>query len=202
MALQPNVPGFVAGPVARRSGAPVLFLDRDGVINVNHGYVHTAERTEWVPGILPLLGEAARLGYQVVVATNQAGIARGLYSIDEFAAYTHWQHQQLLEAGAPLLGTWFCPHHPTAGLGEFKLDCLCRKPGPGMLLKAIEHFSLDPAQALFVGDKVTDMEAADAARIGRRVLLGEDVGAGEVPGGTCRIGTLDDAGVRNALLLP
>lgn len=187
MALLPNVPGFVAGPVARRPGAPVLFLDRDGVINVNHGYVHTAERTEWVAGILPLLGEAARLGYQVVVATNQAGIARGLYSIDEFIAYTHWQHQQLLEAGAPLLGTWFCPHHPTAGLGEFKLDCLCRKPGPGMLLKAMEHFPLDPAQALFVGDKVSDMQAGAAAGVGKLLLIEGDVGGGDAPQQTIRV---------------
>ena len=187
MALLPNVPGFVAGPVARRPGAPVLFLDRDGVINVNHGYVHTAERTEWVAGILPLLGEAARLGYQVVVATNQAGIARGLYSIDEFIAYTHWQHQQLLETGAPLLGTWFCPHHPTAGLGEFKLDCLCRKPGPGMLLKAMEHFPLDPAQALFVGDKVSDMQAGAAAGVGKLLLIEGDVGGGDAPQQTIRV---------------
>lgn len=187
MALLPNVPGFVAGPVARRPGAPVLFLDRDGVINVNHGYVHTAERTEWVAGILPLLGEAARLGYQVVVATNQAGIARGLYSIDEFIAYTHWQHQQLLEAGAPLLGTWFCPHHPTAGLGEFKLDCLCRKPGPGMLLKTMEHFPLDPAQALFVGDKVSDMQAGAAAGVGKLLLIEGDVGDGDAPQQTIRV---------------
>lgn len=181
MALLPNVPGFVAGPVARRPGAPVLFLDRDGVINVNHGYVHTAERTEWVAGILPLLGDAARLGYQVVVATNQAGIARGLYSTEEFIAYTQWQHQQLLEAGAPLLGTWFCPHHPSAGLGEFKIYCLCRKPGPGMLTKAIEYYSLDPVQALFLGDKVSDMQAGDAAGLGKLLLIAGDTGEGDVP---------------------
>lgn len=197
MALPPNVPGFVAGPVARRPGAPVLFLDRDGVINVNHGYVHTVERTEWVAGILPLLGAAARLGYQVVVATNQAGIARGLYSIDEFIAYTHWQHQQLLEAGAPLLGTWFCPHHPRAGLGKFKIDCLCRKPGPGMLAKAIEQFSLDPAQALFVGDKISDMQAGATAGLGKLLLIEGDVGEGDVPQQTIRLPDL--AGVLHHL---
>ncbi|MEG0192578.1 MAG: HAD family hydrolase [Stenotrophomonas sp.] len=187
MAALPNVPGFVAGPVARRPGAPVLFLDRDGVINVNHGYVHTAERTEWVAGILPLLGDAARLGYQVVVATNQAGIARGLYSVDNFTAYTHWQHHQLLQAGAPLLGTWFCPHHPKAGLGEFKIDCLCRKPGPGMLLKAIEQFSLDPAQAMFVGDKISDMQAGATAGLGKLLLIEGDVGEGDAPQQTIRL---------------
>ncbi|MBH1567664.1 HAD family hydrolase [Stenotrophomonas maltophilia] len=181
MALLPNVPGFVAGPVARRPAAPVLFLDRDGVINVNHGYVHTAERTEWVAGIQPLLAHAARRGFQVVVATNQAGIARGFYSIDEFTDYTHWQHEQLMQAGAPLLGTWFCPHHPLAGQGEFKIDCLCRKPEPGMLLKAIEEFSIDPAQAVFVGDKISDMQAGAAAGIGKLFLIAGDIGKGAAP---------------------
>ncbi|CAM0120231.1 HAD family hydrolase [Stenotrophomonas sp. C960] len=181
MTVLPNVPGFVAGPIARRPGAPVLFLDRDGVINVNHGYVHTAERTEWVPGILPLLADAARLGYQVVVVTNQAGIARGFYSVDDFTDYTHWQHEQLLQAGAPLLGTWFCPHHPQAGQGEFKIDCLCRKPEPGMLLKAIEGFSIDPAQAVFVGDKISDMQAGAAAGIGKLFLIAGDIGKGAAP---------------------
>jgi D-glycero-D-manno-heptose 1,7-bisphosphate phosphatase len=181
MTVLPNVPGFVAGPIARRPGAPVLFLDRDGVINVNHGYVHTAERTEWVAGILPLLADAARLGYQVVVVTNQAGIARGFYSVDDFTDYTRWQHEQLLQAGAPLLGTWFCPHHPQAGQGEFKIDCLCRKPEPGMLLKAIEGFSIDPAQAVFVGDKISDMQAGAAAGIGKLFLIAGDIGKGAAP---------------------
>ncbi|MCU1037416.1 HAD family hydrolase [Stenotrophomonas maltophilia] len=175
------MPGFVAGPVTRRPGAPVLFLDRDGVINVNHGYVHTPDRTEWVPGILPLLADAARLGYQVVVVTNQAGIARGFYSVNDFTDYTHWQHEQLLQAGAPLLGTWFCPHHPQAGQGEFKIECLCRKPEPGMLLKAIEEFSIDPAQAVFVGDKISDMQAGAAAGIGKLLLIAGDIGKGAAP---------------------
>ncbi|MBN7857905.1 D-glycero-beta-D-manno-heptose 1,7-bisphosphate 7-phosphatase [Stenotrophomonas maltophilia] len=175
------MPGFVAGPIARRPGTPVLFLDRDGVINVNHGYVHTAERTEWVAGILPLLAYAARLGYQVVVVTNQAGIARGFYSVNDFTDYTHWQHEQLLQAGAPLLGTWFCPHHPQAGQGEFKIECLCRKPEPGMLLKAIEEFSIDPAQAVFVGDKISDMQAGAAAGIGKLLLIAGDIGKGAAP---------------------
>ncbi|WP_111008199.1 D-glycero-alpha-D-manno-heptose-1,7-bisphosphate 7-phosphatase [Stenotrophomonas maltophilia group sp. RY12688] len=181
MTVLPNVPGFVAGPVTRRPGAPVLFLDRDGVINVNHGYVHTPDRTEWVPGILPLLADAARLGYQVVVVTNQAGIARGFYSVNDFTDYTHWQHEQLLQAGAPLLGTWFCPHHPQAGQGEFKIECLCRKPEPGMLLKAIEEFSIDPAQAVFVGDKISDMQAGAAAGIGKLLLIAGDIGKGAAP---------------------
>ncbi|HDS1633802.1 TPA: D-glycero-alpha-D-manno-heptose-1,7-bisphosphate 7-phosphatase [Stenotrophomonas maltophilia] len=181
MATPQNVPGFVVGPAARRPGAPVLFLDRDGVINVNHGYVHTPDRTEWVPGILPLLSDAARLGYQIVVATNQAGIARGLYSVEDFTAYTRWQHEQLQQVGAPLLGTWFCPHHPQAGLGEFKIDCLCRKPGPGMLLKAIEQFVVDPAQAVFVGDKISDMQAGAAAGLGKLFLIAGDVGKGDAP---------------------
>ncbi|KAF1014104.1 MAG: D-glycero-alpha-D-manno-heptose-1,7-bisphosphate 7-phosphatase [Stenotrophomonas maltophilia] len=166
--------GFVPGPATRRAGAPVLFLDRDGVINVNLGYVHTVERTQWVDGLPALLRQSQVKGYDIVIATNQAGIARGYYSTEAFEAYTGWVHARLAEAGGAVLGTYFCPHHPTAGLGTLRTDCTCRKPAPGMFLAAMGRFGIDPATAVLVGDKTTDMLAGAAAGIRRRILVGQE----------------------------
>nr|WP_242015124.1 HAD family hydrolase [Stenotrophomonas maltophilia] len=149
-------------------------MDRDGVINVNLGYVHTAERTQWVEGLPALLRQAQVKGYDIVIATNQAGIARGYYSTEAFEAYTAWVHSRLTDAGGAVLGTYFCPHHPTAGLGILRTDCTCRKPAPGMFLAAMERFGVDPATAVLVGDKTTDMLAGAAASISRCILVGQE----------------------------
>ncbi|MDQ7306849.1 HAD family hydrolase [Stenotrophomonas sp. Sm3119] len=169
----------------------MLFLDRDGVINVNLGYVHTAEQTQWVKGLPALLRQAQVKGYDIVIATNQAGIARGYYSIEAFEAYTVWVHARLAEAGGAVLGTYFCPHHPTAGLGILRTDCTCRKPAPGMFLAAMERFGVDPATAVLVGDKSTDMLAGTAAGISRCILVGQEP-EGEPGAGVLRCGNPGD----------
>ena len=155
---------------------PALFLDRDGVINVDHGYVHSAEGTDWVPGIFDLARAARAAGYVLVVATNQAGIARGYYDEERFRDYTRWVHQRFEAEGAPLLATYYCPHHPEAGQGGYRTACMCRKPAPGMLLRAIGDHGLDPVRSVMVGDTPKDMEAAPAARVGGRFLLEGDGG--------------------------
>ncbi|WP_372016057.1 HAD family hydrolase [Pseudoxanthomonas sp. 10H] len=154
-------------PQARRA----LFLDRDGVINVNHGYVHTPDRTDWVPGIFDLARAATSAGFVLVVVTNQAGIARGYYTQAQFEAYTRWLHGRFAEEGAPLLATYYCPHHPDAGQGELRVQCDCRKPRPGMLLAAISDWNLDPAGSILVGDQVSDMAAAASAGIGLAMMV-------------------------------
>lgn len=151
------------GGGARRA----LFLDRDGVVNVNRGYVHRAEDTEWVPGIFELGRSALAAGFELIVVTNQAGIARGLYSEDAFREYTHWVHAQFEREGAPLLGTYHCPHHPSAGQGAYGIACACRKPAPGMLLQARDDWDIDMRASMLVGDAITDLEAAKAAGVGR-----------------------------------
>lgn len=161
---------LLAHPAPRRA----LFLDRDGVINVNHGYVHRPEDTEWVPGIFDLVIEAHRCGYLVVVATNQAGIARGYYDEAQFLRYTEWVHAEFMKQGVPLLATMWCPHHPDSGIGGYLKDCFCRKPQPGMLLAAIGLFDIDPKVSLMIGDKSSDVVAARAA--GVTAFLHEDGG--------------------------
>lgn len=166
--LDPRIGELLAAVPAPRKA---LFLDRDGVINVDHGYVHTPEATEWVPGMFELCMRARRAGYFLVVVTNQAGIARGYYSLEEFLAYTHWMHEQFAMKGTPLAATYYCPHHPSAGLGDLRLDCDCRKPRPGMILTAALDLQLDLSASILVGDKPSDLVAAETAGVGRVSLL-------------------------------
>lgn len=173
--LDPSADALLAGTASPRKA---LFLDRDGVININHGYVHTPANTDWVPGIFQLVADAQARGFLPIVVTNQAGIGRGLYDEAGFLAYTAWMHAQFAARGTPLLATFFCPHHPDAGIGEYRLDCACRKPRPGMLLSAIARFGIDAAQSLMVGDKQGDLDAAAAAGVPARLLREQDWGAG------------------------
>lgn len=147
-----------------------LFLDRDGVINVDHGYVHTIAKTEWVTGIFDIVAAAQRAGYLVVVVTNQAGIGRGYYDEREFLSYTAWMHAQFEQRGTPLLATFWCPHHPEAGLGYYRIACGCRKPQPGMLRAAIDNFDIDSTRSLMIGDSKSDMQAANKAAVQGKLL--------------------------------
>lgn len=157
------------------SAAPraALFLDRDGVINVDHGYVCTPERTDWMPAIFELVGAARDAGMPCIVLTNQAGIARGYYDESAFDRYTRWMHAQFRSRGVPLLATYHCPHHPDSGVNGRSVVCDCRKPAPGMLLAAIRDFDIDPARSLLIGDKLSDIEAAVSAGVCRHFLVGE-----------------------------
>lgn len=166
-------------PGARRAA----FLDRDGVINVDHGYVWRIEDFDFVPGVLEAAAELARNGVALVVVTNQAGIGRGMYSEADFARLTDWMRARFAAAGAVLDGVYHCPHHPTLAHGALRTACDCRKPAPGMLLAAARDLGLDLARSAFFGDKCDDMRAGAAAGVGLRVLLGKD--GKEVPAEDC-----------------
>lgn len=150
------------------------FLDRDGVINIDRGYVVRRAEFQLVAGVLEGARRLHELGFLLVVASNQSGIGRGLYSEAEFNALTRWMCNEFLAAGAPLAGVYFCPHHPTEALGEYRRSCECRKPAPGMLLAAARDLGIDLGASVMFGDKVSDLEAARAAGVPLRVLLGTD----------------------------
>jgi D-glycero-D-manno-heptose 1,7-bisphosphate phosphatase len=140
-----------------------VFLDRDGVINEEVDYLHDPDRVVLVGGAAEAIAALGRAGLAVVVVTNQAGIARGMYTERELAAVTARIGELLGRAGGRLDATYFCPHHPEAGVGAGKLACRCRKPAPGMLEQAAAELGLDLARSAIVGDKATDLEAGRAA---------------------------------------
>ena len=150
------------------------FLDRDGVVNIDHGYVFRREDFQFVPGTLAACAQLHRRGFALVVVTNQSGIGRGLYGEDDYRRLTEWMRGEFAAAGAPLAGAYHCPHHPQALRAEYRRRCDCRKPAPGMLLAAARELSLDLSRSVLFGDKASDIEAAVAAGVPQRVLLGTD----------------------------
>lgn len=150
-----------------------LFLDRDGVINVDRGYVHRSDQFEFIPGIFELARFwASELGRPIVVVTNQSGIGRGYFDERAYADLTHWMCDRFADEGAAIARVYHCPYHPVDGIGEFRRDHPWRKPNPGMILQAASDLVLDLARSVIVGDKVSDMEAGAAAGIPVRILVG------------------------------
>ncbi len=148
-----------------------LFLDRDGVINVEKNYVHRIEDFEFVDGIFDLCRQARELGFKLVVITNQAGIGRGYYTEADFQRLTRWMLEQFSGKGIRIEKVYHCPYHPTAGIGKYRKDSFDRKPNPGMILKAAEELELDLGHSVLVGDKKSDVEASHKAGIGHTVWL-------------------------------
>lgn len=145
-----------------------LFLDRDGVINLDNEHVHKKEDFIFKDGIFELASEAQKQAFKVFVVTNQSGIARGLYTEKDFKTVTEWMESEFRSNGVEISKTYFCPHHP-----EFTGSCDCRKPAPGMLFRAAEEFSLSLGDCLMLGNKQSDMFAAQRAGIPKRWLLDE-----------------------------
>jgi D-glycero-D-manno-heptose 1,7-bisphosphate phosphatase len=143
-----------------------LFLDRDGVVNVEKHYVHRVEDFEFMGGILELCSRFQEKGFEIVVGTNQAGIARGLYSIEDFRTLTSWMTDRFAERGVRVAGVYHCPHHP-----KFDVHCDCRKPEPGMLLRARDDLDLDLSGSVLLGDKESDLEAGRRAGLSRLGLV-------------------------------
>lgn len=154
-----------------------LFLDKDGVINVNHGYVCTPERTDFIGGIFDLCRTATQHGWLNVVVTNQAGIGRGYYTEQEFKAYMDWVRAEFDRNDARLDAVYYCPHHPVHGQGAYLRDCDCRKPKPGMLLAAQREWDLDLPHSVLLGDSDSDLAAGQAASVGRLVSVRTQVDA-------------------------
>lgn len=153
---------------------PALFLDRDGVINIDHAYVHRREDFEFVDGIFDLVAAAKRVGYWVVIVTNQAGIGRGYYTEDDFHRLMQWVAEQFAAHGGVIDKTYFCPDHPEHGVGRYKRHSPFRKPGPGMILQAARELPIDLGRSILVGDKRSDIEAGVAAGVGTLLYLGSE----------------------------
>ena len=142
-----------------------LFLDRDGVLNIDHGYVGSRDRFEWVDGALDAIRYASQTGWLVFVVTNQSGVARGHYSEDAVRDLLAWMGEQALAAGGRIDDVRFCPFHPEAEVAAYRQAHPWRKPLPGMILDLLRAWDVDSSRAVMVGDQPTDMQAAAAAGV-------------------------------------
>ncbi|MGP1534138.1 MAG: D-glycero-beta-D-manno-heptose 1,7-bisphosphate 7-phosphatase [Campylobacter sp.] len=143
-----------------------LFLDRDGVINEDVGYVYRHEDFVFKEGIFAALREFAQAGYALVVVTNQSGIGRGYYTLEQFDELCGFMLSEFKKEGVKIEKIYFCPHAPEA-------DCLCRKPKPGMLIKAANELNIDLARSIMIGDKDSDVQAGQSAGVGVNLKLGD-----------------------------
>ena len=134
----------------------LIILDRDGVINVDRNYVYRVEDFEWVEGARETIARFNAKGWWVFVVTNQSGIARGYYDVAQLTAINEKILRNVQEAGGCIDFVTHCPHMPDAG-------CACRKPEPGMLLAIAKHFNCSLENVPFIGDRVSDIQAAEAA---------------------------------------
>lgn len=169
-----------------------LILDRDGVVNIDKDYVHRAEEFEFIDGVFDLCRMAIEQGYRIIVITNQSGIGRGYYTEDDFHALTGWMKAQFAAEGITIAQVYFCPYHPVHGIGKYRQDSYDRKPNPGMIIKAAQDFDLDLSNCILVGDRESDMKAAQTAGVGHKVLYRPDDKGDDTP--TCADYIVSDLG--------
>ena len=142
-----------------------IFFDRDGTLNVDVHYLHDPADFVWIKGAIAAIRWANEHGYLAIVVTNQSGIARGYYDEDAVHHLHDWMNAQLTKFGAHIDAFYYCPHHPAAAVPAYRKPCDCRKPAPGMILRAIAAHGIDPAASFLFGDGVRDVAAAEAAGV-------------------------------------
>jgi D-glycero-D-manno-heptose 1,7-bisphosphate phosphatase len=168
---------------------PAAFLDRDGVINVDSGYVGCWEDFEYLPDAIEGLTMLQKLGFKLVVVTNQSGIARGYYTEEDFLRLTQSMKEDLSSRGVDLSAVYYCPYLADAVSEPYRVESVLRKPEPGMLLLAAQEHDLDVSRSIMVGDKVSDMVAAQRAAVPYRF---------HVTGGAAHDGATKAAGLLQA----
>jgi len=170
--------GFIAEGTGRAMRKRALFLDRDGVVNEEVGYLYRTEEMRFVDGIFSLCRTAAGLGYRLIVVTNQAGIARGYYSEADFEALMEFMRGELRAEGVELDAVYYCPFHPEHGVGRYRQEHEDRKPGTGMLRRGAREFGVELSESVLVGDRCSDVGAANAAGLRQAFLMSGTEAAG------------------------
>jgi len=153
-----------------------VFFDRDGVLDVDEGYLFRPEELKWIPGARESVVYLTKLGYKVFVVTNQSGIARGFYTVEQMNKLHDFMQAELQKLGGSITKFYYCPHHPTKGtVPQYSIECNCRKPKPGMILKAFAEYDLDKDNSFLVGDMPKDLAAAKAAGLRGYQFAGGDL---------------------------
>jgi D-glycero-D-manno-heptose 1,7-bisphosphate phosphatase len=148
-----------------------LFLDRDGVVNVDTDYTYKIEEIEFIEGIFDIARTATDKGYKIFIVTNQAGIGRGFYTEEDYTLAKDYIENSFLKNGVAITKSYHCPYHPLHGIGKYKADSLDRKPNPGMLLRAKKEFNIVLEDSILIGDKETDIEAGINAGLRVKVMF-------------------------------
>lgn len=141
-------------------------------MNIDYGYVHQPYKFHWIEGAQDAIKWFNDIGYLVIVLTNQSGIGRGYYTEDHFLMFTKWVNDRLRSFGAHIDATYFCPHHPEAGKGDYKRVCGCRKPAPNLIDQALAEWNVDLKRSILIGDKEEDLRVAQARGIEGRLFQG------------------------------
>ena len=162
--------GAEGGPGSGLPRRPAVFLDRDGTLNHDIGYVYRIADFRWLPGAVNAIRRLNDSGYYVFVATNQSGVARGLYDEAAIRDLHHWMNEELRAAGARIDDMRYCPHHPQASIAAFRTTCSCRKPAAGMLLDLMNVWPLIREASIMIGDKESDAAAGRAAGIATAIV--------------------------------
>jgi D-glycero-D-manno-heptose 1,7-bisphosphate phosphatase len=149
---------------------PAVFLDRDGTLNHDLGYVHRVADFHWLPGALNAIRRLNGSGYFVFIVTNQSGVARGLYDEIAIRDLHHWMNEELHTAGARIDDIRYCPHHPQASVAAYRAACSCRKPAAGMLLDLMNCWPVIRETSIMIGDKESDAAAGRAAGIAAAIV--------------------------------
>lgn len=154
---------------------PAVFFDRDGVLNIDVNYLYKIEDFCWIAGAKETIKYYNTKGYYVFVVTNQSGVARGYYSEDDVTKLHNWMQIELSMMGAHIDDFFHCPHHPEGTVEQYKLACKCRKPQPGLLQNALNKWPVDKENSLLIGDKLSDIQAAEAAGIKGYLFQGNNL---------------------------
>jgi D-glycero-D-manno-heptose 1,7-bisphosphate phosphatase len=149
-----------------------VFLDRDGTLNIDRGFVYTREDFIFINGAIEALARLKKMGFILVVVTNQSGIARGLYTEEDVNSLHEYVNDELRVHGTGIDRFYFCPHHPEALVQSYRKDCACRKPKPGLILQALSDLSIDPKVSYLIGDMMRDICAGKRAGV-RSILIQE-----------------------------
>lgn len=150
-----------------------VFLDRDGTINEDKGYLYRIEDFVYLDGVVEALRLFHKMGFLIIIITNQSGIARGYYTEKDMEKLHKWLVEDLTEKGVPVAGIYYCPHHPESKIEKYRKDCQCRKPGTALFKQAAEELQIELEKSYAIGDKIRDLKICEEYSM-QGILLGDD----------------------------